>query len=124
MRTDNKYYGEAIQEVETGRRRDHLWGKAIAKSSGDMNLCQSIYIQLLAQELAAEDGSPTTHQLIIKTKDTVTKKVKILLVASGLIIGSGALAIGGTQLVSKVYSDAKYNEATESRAEQYSIVIL
>lgn len=119
MRTDNKYYGEAIREAETGRRRDDLWGKAIAKSSGDMNLCQSIYIQLLAQELAMEDGAPTSQQLIEKAKEKASTTFKSLLLASGLIIGSGALAIGGSQLISKIYFDAKYNEASQARIGQY-----
>lgn len=58
MGTLDFYYGQAIRELEGGLRRDDLWGRAFARSGGDVQKAHAIYIDLLAKHLAQEAGVP------------------------------------------------------------------
>lgn len=49
---DEKFYGEALREAESGVRRDGIWAKALTVSNGDTDRIRSNYIELLAQHLS------------------------------------------------------------------------
>lgn len=115
MRTDNKYYGEAIREIEKGARRDDLWGRAVAESSGDVQRSQSIYIELLAKQLAIEDGQPSKQQQLEYLQHKATKTVKFFLWWSCCVIICGGLAIGGSALISKLYYGIHYQATLDKR---------
>ncbi len=119
MRPDNKYYGEAIREVEKEGRRDDLWGRAVAESYGDVQRSQSIYIELLAKQLAIEDGQPSTQQQLEGLKQKGSKTVKFLLWWLFCVIACGVLASGATALISKSYYDKNYQTALDKRSETF-----
>jgi hypothetical protein len=58
MKAHDRYYGEALREAESGKRRDDLWGRALAQARGDTQAASGIYIDLLATRLESEAGSP------------------------------------------------------------------
>ena len=47
-------YAEAMREIESGIRRDGLWGKAIAESDGDEKKAKAFYLKLRVQALKDE----------------------------------------------------------------------
>lgn len=51
---DEVFYSEALREIESGIRRDGLWGKALADAKGDEKLVRSLYIDLLVRVLRDE----------------------------------------------------------------------
>ncbi len=55
MSVGDKYYGEALRELENDERRDDLWAKAYAQSQGDEPKTKARYIELLARHLAESD---------------------------------------------------------------------
>ncbi|SPU54096.1 hypothetical protein [Bordetella trematum] len=55
MSVSDKYYGEALRELENDERRDDLWAKAYAQSQGDESKTKARYIELLARHLAEID---------------------------------------------------------------------
>ena len=51
---EEKFYEQALKEIETGRRRDGLWAKALQKSKGNDGETQALYIQYCVQALKDE----------------------------------------------------------------------
>jgi hypothetical protein len=64
LRAHEKYYGEALREVESGTRRDDLWGKAFARGNGDAQKARAIYLDTLARLLEQEAGAPEKAKLL------------------------------------------------------------
>ncbi len=48
MKIHEDFYGQALQEINQGTKRDEIWGKAFALSAGDIQKAKAIYIDLLA----------------------------------------------------------------------------
>jgi len=117
MRPDDKYYGEALREAESGIRRDELWGKAIAKSSGNMQRCQSIYIELLAQQFATENGIPSRQQQLAHMQRGVTRTVRFLIWWFCCAVCCALLAAVGTKVLSKFYYESQYPTAMKNTYE-------
>ncbi|EGT5185988.1 hypothetical protein FZI02_16780 [Cronobacter sakazakii] len=118
MRTDNKFYGEAIREIERGIRRDDLWGKAVVKSSGDAQRSHSIYVELLAQQMAVEDGQPSKQQQLEHIQKKASNTLKSIFGWLICVICCIALAVGGTQLGLKFYYENQYQMKLSHRPEQ------
>ncbi len=49
-KAEQVFYQMAIEEIRKGEKRPALWAMALAKSEGDLNKAESIYITLLVQE--------------------------------------------------------------------------
>src|SRR5262245_19393494 len=60
MQVHEKYYGRAAREAAGGFKREDLWAKAVALSGGDQARAAALYVDLLAQQFAAEDASLDT----------------------------------------------------------------
>lgn len=54
-RKDEEYYARAMQEVQSGRRRDGLWAKAVTSTGGDKSAAKLAYIKLLVQAIRDDD---------------------------------------------------------------------
>lgn len=63
MKVEGHYYGQALREAESGRRRDDLWGKAFVLSQGDERKSQALYLELLAQWLQVQDEASAVQPL-------------------------------------------------------------
>lgn len=50
---DRVYYGEVIKELENGYVVDEFWGEAIAKSKGNKDKAESLYIDRRTRSLEA-----------------------------------------------------------------------
>ncbi len=61
-RGSNEFYGMALREIERGTRRDALWGRALAKSAGDLQKAKAEYIDMLALHLEEEACAPARRQ--------------------------------------------------------------
>ena len=59
---EEKFYEQALKEIETGRRRDGLWAKALQKSKGNDGEAQALYIQYCVQALKDEAEIMATPQ--------------------------------------------------------------
>ncbi|CAM8085196.1 hypothetical protein ACI49Z_000751 [Cronobacter turicensis] len=117
MHPDDKYYGEALREAESGIRRDELWGKAIARSSGNMQRCQSIYIELLAQQFATENGTPSRQHQLAHIQRGVTRTVRFLIWWFCCAVCCALLAAGGTKVLSRIYYENQYPTAMKNTYE-------
>lgn len=51
---EEQAYAQAVREVESGKRRDGLWGKALASAGGDVDAARAKYIELRVQSLIDE----------------------------------------------------------------------
>lgn len=118
MPADNKYYGEAVREIESGIRRDDLWGRAVARSSGDIQRSHSLYLELLAQQLAIEDGLPSRQQQLEHLQKKATNTFKFLFWWLACAFCCGVLAIGGTALTTKLYSEHLYQAELNKMPDQ------
>lgn len=49
MKVHEKFYGQAMREIESGIKRDDMWAKALALSAGDMKTAKALYVDLLAK---------------------------------------------------------------------------
>jgi len=52
--SEEKLYEQVAQELKAGKKREGVWVKAMAKSSGDLNKAESLYIELRVQTLKDE----------------------------------------------------------------------
>ena len=52
--SEEQMYALAVQEIESGQRRDGLWGKAYAESGGNVDKAKAVYIKLRVQSLYDE----------------------------------------------------------------------
>jgi len=50
---DSCFYGEVINELENGFRIKEFWGEAIAKSKGNKDKAESLYVERRARSLEA-----------------------------------------------------------------------
>ena len=53
---DEQLYARAVREIESGNRRDGLWGKALADTKGDISAAKAAYIELRVQSLMDEQA--------------------------------------------------------------------
>ncbi len=54
-RRDEEYHARAMYEIQSGRRRDGLWVKALASTNGDETATKLAYFKLLVQALQDDD---------------------------------------------------------------------
>ena len=52
---EEKLYEQVAQELKAGKKREGIWVKAMAKSDGDLNKAESMYIELRVQAIKDED---------------------------------------------------------------------
>ena len=52
---EERIYELVANEIKNNIRKDGLWAKAIAKSSGDIKIAQSTYIKLRVQQIKDEE---------------------------------------------------------------------
>lgn len=53
MRIDRIFYGAVVEELENGYRHQDIWGEAIAKSKGNKDKAESIYVENRALRMQA-----------------------------------------------------------------------
>lgn len=61
-RVKDEFYGQALREIESGSRRDDLWGRALAKSGGSYQKAKAEYVNMLALQLEAMACAPIRRQ--------------------------------------------------------------
>jgi len=68
---EEKIYEQVSQEIKLGKRSEGVWTKAMAKSEGDINKAESLYIELRVQSIKDELISNSQHNTNAsrKTKD-------------------------------------------------------
>ena len=54
-RRDEEYNARAMYEIQSGKRRDGLWAKALASTNGDKAAAKLTYFKLLVQALQDDD---------------------------------------------------------------------
>jgi hypothetical protein len=52
--SEEKLYEQVAQELKAGKKREGIWVKAMAKSDGDLNKAESMYIELRVQAIKDE----------------------------------------------------------------------
>jgi len=52
--SEEKLYEQVAQELKAGKKREGIWVKAMAKSGGDLNKAESMYIELRVQSIKDE----------------------------------------------------------------------
>jgi len=52
--SEERLYEQVAQELKAGKRSEGVWIKAMAKSGGDLNKAESMYIELRVQSLKDE----------------------------------------------------------------------
>lgn len=108
MRKKNRFYGDALREIESGRRRDDLWGKALANSEGDFLKAKSLYLGLLARELQLEANVPAK----LRRRKLISSRVKNWTVGLAIL---GVMVISLSQLelrISQTPPDLIPNDVT------------
>ena len=53
MRIERDFYGAVVEELENGFRSKEIWGEAIAKSKGNKDKAESIYVERRAMGMQA-----------------------------------------------------------------------
>jgi hypothetical protein len=51
---EEKLYEQVAQELKAGKKREGIWVKAMAKSGGDLNKAEALYIELRVQAIRDE----------------------------------------------------------------------
>jgi hypothetical protein len=92
MRAHDKYYGEALREAESGKRRDDLWGRALAMAKGDTQAASGIYIDLLASRLESQAGSPEKLARAAEAA-AVVGAVSVAVGTVGVAVGTAGVAV-------------------------------
>jgi hypothetical protein len=124
MRAHDKYYGHALREAESGKRRDDLWGRAFAQAKGDQQAASGIYIDLLAKRLEQLAGAPERVAQVEEAKHIAGAFGSMALEGAGKVLDfavrwairfgvSLAVAIGLTYVGTSVYSNVKETELTD-----------
>jgi hypothetical protein len=54
--SEEKLYEQVAQELKAGKKREGIWVKAMAKSDGDLNKAESLYIELRVQAIKDEQA--------------------------------------------------------------------
>ena len=54
-RRDEEYHARALYEIQSGKRRDGLWAKALTSANGDEVAAKLSYLKLLVQALRDDD---------------------------------------------------------------------
>ena len=54
-RRDEEYHARAMHEIQSGKRRDGLWAKALTSTNGDEVAAKLTYFKLLVQALQDDD---------------------------------------------------------------------
>jgi hypothetical protein len=52
--SEEKLYEQVAQELKAGKKREGIWVKAMAKSGGDLNKAEALYIELRVQAIKDE----------------------------------------------------------------------
>jgi hypothetical protein len=52
--SEEKLYEQVAQELKAGKKREGIWVKAMAKSGGDLNKAEALYIELRVQVIRDE----------------------------------------------------------------------
>ena len=52
--SEEKLYEQVAQELKAGKKREGIWVKAMAKTGGDLNKAESMYIELRVQAIKDE----------------------------------------------------------------------
>lgn len=68
------FYQMAIEEISKGQKRSALWAIALAKSDGDLNKAEAIYIGLLAEEYRDDIYLAQREE---ESKNKATQKLKV-----------------------------------------------
>lgn len=89
---DEKFYGDALKEAESGVRRDDIWAKALANSNGDLDRIRSIYIELLAQHFSKTKTAQRRTASITLAKSRL-KSFATFLIASAIVITVAVLSL-------------------------------
>jgi len=53
--SEEKLYEQVAQELKAGKKREGVWVKAMAKTGGDLNKAEALYIELRVQAIKDED---------------------------------------------------------------------
>lgn len=54
-RKDEEYHARAMHEIQSGKRRDGLWAKAVTSTDGDKAAAKVVYVKLLVQAIRDDD---------------------------------------------------------------------
>ena len=52
--SEERLYEQVAQELKAGKKREGIWVKAMAKSGGDLNKAEALYIEYRVQSLSDE----------------------------------------------------------------------
>jgi len=52
--SEERLYEQVAQELKAGKKREGIWVKAMAKTGGDLNKAEALYIELRVQAIKDE----------------------------------------------------------------------
>jgi len=75
--SEEKLYEQVAQELQAGKKREGIWVKAMAKSGGDLNKAESMYIEYRVQSLSDEAQVLNNEKkaILSKNKLAITEKL-------------------------------------------------
>lgn len=68
--SDELLYEAVMEEINSGKVRQGLWGKALSESKGDQLLTQSMYIKLRVESLKDEYSLAEAQNLELEKQAT------------------------------------------------------
>lgn len=76
---EEKLYEQVAQELKAGKKREGIWVKAMAKSGGELNKAEALYIDLRVQAIRDEKTIFTSKESKITSDyESVDKCIQIL----------------------------------------------
>ncbi len=60
--SEERLYEQVAQELKAGKKRDGIWVKAMAKTGGDLNKAEALYIELRVQAIKDEASLASAQQ--------------------------------------------------------------
>ena len=128
---DDKFFVDALEEVESGTQDKALWAKALVASEGDTEKCKAIYIKSRVkylQSILPNKGPPTHFDINTSHKATLaTEWLRFLTcilfgaTLSPIFVYYGAMIFVNVGIsLSEFYSRFYHGEKTE----EFTIIIL
>lgn len=68
---EEEVYEQVAKEIAAGVRRDGLWVKALANSSGSPDMARSLYLQYRVQSLLDQDPAEPDNASTLRSKSEI-----------------------------------------------------
>jgi|SaaInlStandDraft_5_1057022.scaffolds.fasta_scaffold107146_1 hypothetical protein len=105
--SEEKLYEQVAQELKAGKKREGIWVKAMAKSGGDLNKAEALYIELRVQAIK-DETSLTKAQRVREVKAEEDSKEKFERLRKPVLVDFG-INEKDIESLDKAYSKASKN---------------